>query len=247
MNVVARDPDHLDLFAVDEHDRTMSTWWDSTGWADWFQVSGGVASPGSPVTAIALNPHHLVLFTLGTDNLVYTTWWAGRAEWKPWRPIGELRARPGSTVNVVARDPDHLDLFAVDKDGRTMSTWWEAKGKGWAHWWFQVSGGVASPGLPDSPGSPVTAIALNPHHLVLFTLGTDNLVYTTWWAEGSWKRWHSIGKWQARPGSTVNVVARNRDHLDLFAVDEHGRTMSTWWEANSAGRTGSTSLESPDL
>ena len=80
MNVVARNPDHLDLFAVDSDGRTMNTWWEaSTGWADWFQVSGGVASPGSPVTAIALKPRHLVLFTVGTDNLVCTTWWDGGA------------------------------------------------------------------------------------------------------------------------------------------------------------------------
>ena len=57
ITVVARYPEHLDVFAVANNGRTMSNWWDaSSGWAGWFHVQGGIASPGgsgSPVTAIA--------------------------------------------------------------------------------------------------------------------------------------------------------------------------------------------------
>lgn len=42
ITVVARYPEHLDVFGVASNGRTMSNWWDiATGWAGWFQVSGG--------------------------------------------------------------------------------------------------------------------------------------------------------------------------------------------------------------
>ena len=90
----------------------MSTWWDiSTGWANWFQVQGGVAAAGTTVTAVARYPFHLDLFTLGTDNRVYSCWWDERSGWHNWFAVGNLGCRPDSTVTVVARFPDQLDLF----------------------------------------------------------------------------------------------------------------------------------------
>ena len=54
--------------------RTISTWWDArTGWGNWFNVAGGRAAPGSPVTAVTRFPDQLDLFTVGTDNRIYST------------------------------------------------------------------------------------------------------------------------------------------------------------------------------
>jgi hypothetical protein len=227
IHVTARYPDHLDVSAVADDGRTMSTWWDGgSGWGDWFQVSGGLASPGSPVTSVARYSGHLDLFTVGTDNRVYSTWWDVTSGWAGWFRIGSLQTRPGSTVNVVSRYSDHLDLFTVASNGRVMSTWWDAR-TSWADW-FQVSGGVAS------PGARVTAIARYPFHLDLFTVGTDGRVWSTWWDDRSgWAGWFPIGSMRARPDATVNVVARYPDHLDLFTVANDGRVMSTWWDSRS--------------
>ncbi|MCC2643929.1 MAG: putative secreted metalloprotease [Nitrospira sp.] len=226
--IVARFPEHLDVFAVASDGRTMSNWWDqSTGWAGWFHVQGGISSPGgsgSPVTAVARYAHHLDLFTVGTDNRVYSAWWDITNGWHGWFPIGNLQCRSGSTVNVVSRNSNHLDLFTTAADGRTMSTWWDVT-TGWADW-FQVQGGVAS------PGATVTAIARYPNHLDLFTVGTDQRVYSCWWDEGSgWHNWFVIGNLQCRSDSTVSVVARFSDQLDLFTTAADGRIMSTWWNA----------------
>jgi IgA peptidase M64 len=234
ISVVARYPEHLDVFAVAANGRTMSDWWDaSSGWAGWFQVSGGVASPGgngSPVTSIARYAGHLDLFTVGTDNRVYSAFWDVSSGWSTWFTLGTLTARPGSTVTVVARNPDHLDLFTTAADGRTMSTWWDANG-GWADW-FQLMGGVAA------PGATVTAIARYPFHLDLFTVGTDNRVYSSWWDERSgWHAWFPLGAQKCRPNSTVTVVARHPDQLDLFTTAADGRIVSTWW--NQSGGWGS--------
>ena len=75
ISVVARFPEHLDVFAVASNGRTMSNWWDqASGWAGWFHVQGGIASPdgaGAPVTAVARYAGHLDLFTVSTDNRVF--------------------------------------------------------------------------------------------------------------------------------------------------------------------------------
>ena len=230
ISVVARYPEHLDVFTVAANGRTMSDWWDqSSGWAGWFQVSGGIASPGghgSPVTSIARYSGHLDLFTVGTDNRVYSCWWDRSSGWSNWFALGGITAAAGSTVNVVCRYTDHLDLFITASDGKAMSTWWDAR-SGWASW-FQVSGGVAA------AGATVTAIARYPFHLDLFTVGTDNRIYSCWWDDRSgWAGWFQVGSLVARPDSTVTVVARYPDHLDLFTTASDGKIMSTWWDARS--------------
>jgi IgA peptidase M64 len=230
INVVARYPEHLDVFAVASDGRTMSNWWDqASGWAGWFQVQGGITSPGgagSPITAVDRYAGHLDLFTVGTDNRVYSSWWDISSGWHPWFPIVTLQCRPGSTVNVVSRYSDHLDLFTTASDGRIMSTWWDVR-TGWASW-FQVQGGVAA------AGATVTAIARYPFHLDLFTVGTNNQVYSCWWDERSgWHNWFPIGNLQCRPDATVTVVARFPDQLDLFTTASDGKIMSTWWNART--------------
>ncbi|MFE2066575.1 M64 family metallopeptidase [Streptomyces sp. NPDC059467] len=229
ISVVARYPEHLDVFAAAADGRTMSNWWDaSSGWAGWFQISGGFASPGgtgAPITSVARYAGHLDLFVVGTDNRIWSTWWDQSTGWANWFQVGSLVARPGSTVNVVSRYADHLDLFTTASDGRTMSTWWDAR-TGWASDWFQIGGGVAA------NGATVTAVARYPFHLDVFTVGTDNRVYSAWWDERSgWSAWFPLPGVTCRPDSTVTAVARHRDHLDLFTTASDGRIMSTWWDA----------------
>lgn len=235
ITVVARFPEHIDVFAEAANGRTMSNWWDqASGWAGWFQVSGGVASDGgagSPVTAVHRYAGHLDLFTVGTDNRVYSCWWDQASGWSAWFRVGSLVCRAGSTVNVVARYDDHLDLFTTASDGRTMSTWWDAR-SGWAADWFHLSGGIAA------NGATVTAIARYPHHLDVFTVGTDNRVYSCWWDErNGWSSWFPLPGVTCRPDSTVTVVARHPDQLDLFTTASDGRIMSTWWNARGGWGT----------
>jgi IgA Peptidase M64 len=234
ISAVARASGQLDVFAAASDGRTMSDWWDQhSGWAGWFQISGGVASPGgagSPITAAARSPAHLDVFTVGTDDHVYTAWWDAADGWSAWGRLGSMLCRPGSTVNVVARSPSHLDVFTTAADGRTIWNHWDAS-SGWASW-SQVPGGVAA------GGATVTAISRDPSRLDLFTVGMDNLVLTAWWDAGSgWHAWAQLGDLACRADSTVSVVARTRDHLDLFTTAADGRIMSNWWTA--AGGWGS--------
>ena len=178
------------------------------------------------MTAIARYAGHLDLFTVGTDNRVYSCWWDVSGGWSGWFRVGDLVARPGSTVNVVSRYSDHLDLFThrlrrpdhVDLVGRPV--------------------GLGSPAgsryraVSRPTGRRVTAIARYPFHLDVFTVGTDNRVYSCWWDDRSgWSGWFPLGDLTCRPDSTVTVVARHPDHLDLFTTASDGRIMSTWWDA----------------
>jgi hypothetical protein len=222
----ARYPEQLDVFAVGADGRTMSNWWNpGMGWAGWFHVQGGIASPGgtgSPVTAIARYSGHLDLFTIGTDNRVYSAWWDVATGWHGWFPLPGITCRTGSTVTVVSRYTDHLDLFTTASDGRIMSCWWDVR-TGWSAW-FHVMGGIAA------AGAPVTAIARYPFHLDLFTVGTDNRVWSTWWDDRSgWAGWFPLGTLQCRPDSTVTAITRFRDQIDLFTTAADGRIMSVWW------------------
>jgi uncharacterized protein YbdZ (MbtH family) len=96
-------------------------------------VSGGVASPGSDVTAVARYDHHLDLFVVGTDNRVYSTWWAPSAGWAGWFNVSGGVSRPGGQVAALSRITEHLDVFVVGTDERVYSTWWDGTG-GWAGW-----------------------------------------------------------------------------------------------------------------
>ena len=190
----------------------------------WFNVSGGEAQPGSPISVVARTPDHLDLFVTGTDGRVNSTWWDAATSWAPWFNVSGGEAQPGSPISVVARTPDHLDLFVTGTDGRVNSTWWDAA-TSWAPW-FNVSGGEAQ------PGSPISVVARTPDHLDLFVTGTDGRVNSTWWdAATSWAPWFNVSGGEAQPGSPISVVARTPDHLDLFVTGTDGRIYSTWWDA----------------
>jgi hypothetical protein len=178
ITVVARNPNHLDLFAVGSDMKIYSIWWDANGggWANWFQIAGGVAAPNTSIAAIDRTPTHLDLFAVGTDQRIYSIWWDASGGWAgSWFNVSGGVAAPGTSISVVARYPTHLDVFAVGSDHGIYSTWWDAS-SGWANW-FQIAGGVAA------PNTSVNALARYPDHLDVFAVGTDLHVDTTWWED----------------------------------------------------------------
>ena len=59
--MVARNPDHLDLFATGADGGVYSAYWDdASGWSSFFRIDDRF--PGGPsVTAVARNPNHMDL------------------------------------------------------------------------------------------------------------------------------------------------------------------------------------------
>lgn len=79
VGVVARKPDHLDLFVTGADRRIKSTWREASGkWAGfWFDVADGtpVFRPGAPVSVVAPDANHLSLFVTDSDGYTRSTWW----------------------------------------------------------------------------------------------------------------------------------------------------------------------------
>ncbi len=229
VTVVARNPNHLDLFVVGSDHGVYSIWWDANGgWAkNWFRVSNLTAAANTSVAAIARNPNHLDLFVVGADMRIYSIWWDASGGWAAkWFNVSGGVAAPGTSITALNRNPNHIDVFAVGSNHGIFSTWWDAS-TGWANW-FQVAGGFAA------PNSSIAAIARTPTHLDLFVVGTDMRIDSIWWdANGGWaKNWFNVSGGVAAPNTSISVVSRYPNHLDVFAVGSDHGIYSTWWDAN---------------
>jgi hypothetical protein len=178
VSVVARNPNHMDLFAIGTDNRVWSIWWDANGgWAhSWFQVANLTVGPNSSVSAVARYPTHLDLFAVGADHRIMSIWWDANGGWAGnWFQVSGGAAAPNTSISVVSRYPTHLDLFAVGTDQGVWSTWWDAS-SGWASW-FKVANGVAA------HSTSVNALSRYPDHLDVFVVGTDQHIDTCWWED----------------------------------------------------------------
>jgi hypothetical protein len=228
ITVVARNPNHLDLFAVGSDHGIYSIWWDANGgWArNWFRISNLTAAAGTSVAAIARNPNHLDLFVVGADMGIYSIWWDASGGWAGgWFQVSGGVAAPGTSITALTRDPNHIDLFAVGSDHGIYSTWWDVN-SGWAGW-FHVAGGVSA------PNSSVAAVARYPTHMDLFAVGTDHRINSIWWdANGGWAgSWFNVSGGIAAPNTSINAVSRYPNHLDVFAVGSDHGIYSVWWDS----------------
>src|SRR5260221_612769 len=126
ITVVARNPNHLDLFAVGSDHGIYSIWWDANGgWAgSWFRISNLTAAPNTSVAALARNPNHLDLFAVGSDHGIYSIWWDASTGWASWFQVQGGFAAPNTSVNALSRYPDILDVFVVGTDQHIDTIWW---------------------------------------------------------------------------------------------------------------------------
>ena len=127
-------PDHLGLVSSPARmDGSTHCWWNqATGWANWFNVSGGAAALDRASMSSPAIPNHLDLFVTGTDRRIYSTWWNQATGWAGWFNVsGGDAATLGSPIDVVAPYPGHLgpvrdrdrraDLFGVVASGGNHS------------------------------------------------------------------------------------------------------------------------------
>jgi hypothetical protein len=195
VTVVSRGPDKLDVFVVGTDSGIRSAAWEpgfTDGWHGWWQIAGGVAAPGSPVTVVSRGPDKLDAFVVGTDEGIWTAAWEPDFTdgWHGWWQIGSSKAPLGAYVGAVSRSLDHLDAFVTDVGGRILTAAWEPGfTDGW-HGWWQIAGGVAA------PGSPVTAVSSSPNTLDAFVVGKDGAARTAAWeptSAGGWHGWQTAG------------------------------------------------------
>jgi phospholipase C len=219
---IARNPDHLDLFATGTDGGIYSAYWDEANqWSSWFRIDPGFALGRSAATAIARNPDHLDLFVTGTDGRIHSTYWDDACGWATWSPIDPGFTEGRSPVAAIARNPSHLDLFVTGGDGRIYSTYWD-DACGWATW-FPIDLGFLQ------GRSPVAVVARNPSHLDLFVTGTDGRIHSTYWDDAcGWATWSPIDPGFTEGRSPVAAIARTPDHLDLFVTGTDGGVYSSY-------------------
>jgi CotH kinase protein len=87
VTVVARTPNHLDVFWVGVDGSVGSNWWDvganNGRWNTPFEIPPGRAAQGA-VTVVARTPNHLDVFWVGLDGSVGSNWWDAGANNGAW-------------------------------------------------------------------------------------------------------------------------------------------------------------------
>ena len=139
--VVARDPDHLDVFWIGPDGAIGSTYWNPSPGGWWgdhapYPITPPQAAQSAGLAGLSRRPDHLDVFWVGPDGAIGTTCWnaAPGQGWRDHEPFPITppgAARQGSPVAVVARDPDHLDVFWIGPDGAIGSTHWNPAPGGW--------------------------------------------------------------------------------------------------------------------
>lgn len=189
ITAVSRSTDKIDLFVVDVNGKIRSAAWEPSftdGWHGWWEINGGMAAPGAPVTAVSRSKDKIDIFVVGTDSRVWSAAWepSATSQWFGWWPIGDVRLPGWAAVNVVSRSKDKLDLFVTDVNGVIRTAAWEPTfTDGWRGWW-EISGGRAM------PGAPVSAVSRNKDVIDIFVVGTDGRVWSAGWAGGTAADWH---------------------------------------------------------
>jgi murein tripeptide amidase MpaA/ubiquitin len=211
-----RNPNQMDVFAIDADGRAQSAWWHGE-WHDWFQVGTRTFPPNTPVSTQTRNPNQMDVFAVGEDGGAYSAWWNG--DWHDWFRIGALAFPRGTPISTQTRNPNQMDLFAVDAGGRVQSAWWHGE---W-HDWFQIGTRL----FPRR--SQVATQTRNPNQMDLFAIGEDGAVYSAWW-NGDWHDWFRVGtRATFAPGAPIATQTRNPNQMDVFATDANGEVYSAWW------------------
>ncbi len=232
VGAVSRSLDHLDIFVTDNSGRIMTAAWEpafADGWHGWWQIRGGMAAPGAPVTGVSRSANKLDIFVTGTDCRVYTAAWepAFADGWHGWWRIRDVVAAPKAFVTSVSRSSDKLDVFVVDSARRTLTAAWEpAFTDGW-HGWWHIRGGLGQ------PGAPIYVASRSANKLDVFVAGTDGGTYTAAWepafADG-WHGWWRLNGGVTGLGGTIDAAVRSADHLDVVTVGTDRRVYTAAWE-----------------
>jgi len=229
-NVVRRNTDHLDVFVCDNGGNTVSAAWEPAmvdWWEGWWNLLGGRAAPGAPVTAVSRRPNFIDVFVVGTDGRAYTCAWAPGQGWRGWWPIGNAVFPQGAYIGAVSRSADKLDVFGTHADGRLITAAWEpAFADGWHGWWK-----IRDAKFPQ--GAYIGAVSRSADKLDVFGTHSDGRVITAAWepafADG-WHGWWQIRGGTAKPGAPVYGVSRSANKLDVFVIGGDNVVYTAAWE-----------------
>src|SRR5208282_1321796 len=178
--------DHIDCFGRGSDNALWHIYWSgSGGWSSWESLGGSLAS--SP--AVVLNgAQHYDVFARGTDNALWHIYWDFNGGWSSWESLGGTLT---SDPVLVSWSPNRIDLFARGSDDALWHIYYvphnyDQNTGGWSSW--ESLGGT----LTSDPA----AISWGPNRIDVFTKGSDNALWHTYWDirlnNGGWGSWESL-------------------------------------------------------
>jgi hypothetical protein len=150
-----------------------------------------------------------------------------------WSSISTLSVGfpPGAIVTAVSHDDGHIHLVAAGLDGGIWTTFYDDNrpGSAWTPW-MRV-GGPALVNVPQNLGP--TAVARMSTRLELFTISSDQTLWTVTWdpQAGEAGDWHPI--WTLplfRPGTALSAVSPSRDRMHVLSIGMKGEIWSVTWD-----------------
>jgi len=79
---VSRDPNYMDVFAVDLNGNVWGVYWEKGSWIGWFQLPGKLFPPGSPIAVNSRDDNQMDLFIVSGDRRIWSNWFTGG--WNNW-------------------------------------------------------------------------------------------------------------------------------------------------------------------
>ena len=175
--MVARQLNHVDVFATTTDRRIVHAVWNGEQWSGWLEdLPFGQFLSGPAATARGAN--RLDVLALGEDRQIYlSSWQAGAPGWSPWSPIpnGTFTSAPAA----CDWEDERLDVFARGDDRQIYHSHWD--GQAWSNW-------GTGPGSGTFRSGPA-AVSRQPGIIDLFAVGDDDRMWRTHFNGTTWSGW----------------------------------------------------------
>lgn len=211
--VTAWGDNRLDVFAIGTDSRLYHKQWDRTQWGIWQSLGGTCIHQPA---AVCWGADRLDVFAIGVDQQIYHKWWNG-STWEGWENLG------GTCIYGVAAaswGENRIDLFSLGPNSVLFHKYFEGA---WGEWTPLTVEKTETTGISLSDGVPSlyapAAVATQPNHVSLFTLGVNGQVYHTWGNGDTWTGWQLVSGrpgWRSHHG--IAATYRGGDRIDLLTI-----------------------------
>lgn len=200
-------PNRIDLFARDNNNALIHSWWNGAAYSGWESLGGVITSDPA---AVSWGPNRIDVFARGQDNALWHKWWNGTS-WSGWSSLGGvLSSSPGASSWSSGR----LDVFAKGQDNALWHRWWD--GTSWGGW--QSLGGSLT--------SDAAAVSWTAYRIDVFARGADNGLWHLAWGGSGWSQWQSLGGMLTSGPDTSSC---GTGHLDVFVLGGSSSLFQLGW------------------
>ena len=200
---------------------------DSSNWAGWIDIGGGVTAGSSPAVVKQLD-NTLAMFIPGatpTTDVYFKYQTSPGGGFSSWIDLGGA----GITSLQAAKNPDgSLQVFGLDGSGNLWRDTQNAPNGSWSGW-SEVSGETLEPGFVVVPNGDGRLIVIG------VSTASSHDVYNTWQQDpgGSFGGWTNMGNMGGASTDYVLRAARDLDgKVELFGIGYNGDVWHDWQPAS---------------